>query len=97
MDKESPGLDYFASCVDWAKSHKLVTEVPDGFRLYSIKEGEDPVDMDYQIHFGRIDTEEKLLAWILHLSEKTWCTPQLIAQLICRWETHFAKKINRSA
>lgn len=96
MDKNGLGLDYFASRIDWAKSHKLVAEVPDGFRLYSIKEGENPVDMDYQIHFGRIDTEEKLLAWILHLSEKTWCTSQLIAQLICHWEVHFAKKINRS-
>lgn len=95
MDNEEFGLDYFASCVDCAKSHKLVKEVSDGFRLYSINKGKDPIDMKYLINFNRIDTEEKLLAWILHLSEKTWCTSQLIAQLICHWEVHFGKTINR--
>lgn len=38
--------------------------------------------MNYPIDFQRIDSAGKLVAWIRHLSEKTWVTPVVIRELI---------------
>lgn len=37
---------------------------------------------EYHIRWNRIDNKDKLVEWIAHLSEKTWCTSQMIWQLI---------------
>jgi len=41
----------------------------------------------YEIGLSRLDSPEKLLSWIVHLSEKTWFSPD-----ICRW---FILKVSR--
>ena len=36
----------------------------------------------YDIELSRINTEEKLLKWIFHLSEKQWVTREIIHEVI---------------
>lgn len=43
----------------------------------------------YCIHWERIDSEHKLLAWINHLTEKNWVTRQHINELIEVVRYHF--------
>lgn len=43
----------------------------------------------YDIEWRRIDSPEKLLQWILHLSEKTWFTTSMCSDLIHAVAEHF--------
>ena len=36
----------------------------------------------YQIELSRCNTPEKILAWVIHLSEKTWMNTDLMAAFI---------------
>ena len=36
----------------------------------------------YKISLDRVDSTEKILAWILHLSEKNWMTTAMMARLV---------------
>jgi hypothetical protein len=42
----------------------------------------DPKGMDYPIGLGRCDTHEKIVGWVLHLSEKRWITVLMIEMFI---------------
>ena len=39
------------------------------------------IDGHYEIELHQIDSHEKLLRWIFHLSQKTWVTATLIRRL----------------
>lgn len=39
----------------------------------------------YWIALDRIDTPMKLMHWVHHISQKTWCTRQVIKALIEAW------------
>ena len=39
------------------------------------------IDDHYEIQLHQIDTHEKLLRWIFHLSQKTWVTATVIRRL----------------
>ena len=43
-------------------------------------------DRPYYIDFDRIKTPEAVLAWICHLSEKTWWTSRHARELIWAWQ-----------
>ena len=43
-------------------------------------------DRPYYIGFDRIKTPEAVLAWICHLSEKTWWTNRHARELIWAWQ-----------
>lgn len=40
------------------------------------------IDEHYPIAFDDCDSAEKILSWILHLSEKTWVTTDLLRRFI---------------
>lgn len=40
------------------------------------------VEYEYRIALDRCDTPATLLGWVLHLSSKTWMTPQLLASFV---------------
>lgn len=55
------------------------------------------IDDHYDIELHQIDSHEKLLKWIFHLSQKTWMTATVIRRL-CeiaasqnRWNLHGPK------
>lgn len=37
---------------------------------------------NYEIEMSRCSTYEDILAWVLHLSEKTWVTSQIIEEFV---------------
>ena len=37
---------------------------------------------DYYIELSRCDTPEKLIAWLYHLTEKTWVTSEMIHEFL---------------
>jgi hypothetical protein len=39
------------------------------------------IDGHYEIELHQIDTHEKLLRWIFHLSQKTWMTATVIRSI----------------
>jgi len=42
----------------------------------------------YQIEVGRCDSYPKIVYWVAHLSEKSWCTSEIINDFIdtvCRY------------
>ena len=47
----------------------------------------------YHIELSRIDTKDKLIEWIHHLSEKNWITPQLIRRIIDLVSKHFGFQV----
>jgi hypothetical protein len=48
---------------------------------------------DYEIELSRIDTPEKLLAWLIHMSEKTWFTSDIARWFILKVSRHQKMKI----
>lgn len=50
----------------------------------------------YSIAFHRIDTHAKLLAWIEHLSEKTWITTEHLRLLVLAFESAMNGEVNRA-
>lgn len=40
------------------------------------------VHYEYNIACDRCDTPEKILAWCVHLCEKTWMTPEVIRRFV---------------
>lgn len=44
---------------------------------------------DYEIPWDQINTHEKLVKWIVHLSQKNWCDGQLIQKLAVTVCQHF--------
>ena len=44
---------------------------------------------DYEIQLDRIDTHEKLVLWINHLSTKDWVTVKTIESLILTVSDHY--------
>ncbi len=55
-----------------------------------------PNGADYWITGDRINTAEKLLGWIMHLSEKNWITPKAIRELIETAARHHGVKVERN-
>lgn len=51
----------------------------------------------YFIEWDRLDSREKLLEWIHHLSEKTWVDSRMIGDLIERVHEHFGWKVHVNA
>jgi hypothetical protein len=47
----------------------------------------------YYIGFDRIRTAEALVAWIVHLQEKTWFTDQHTRQMIFVWQQVTGKAV----
>ena len=41
-------------------------------------------DYPYEVDLDRINSERDLLAWVLHLSEKTWATTDIISEFASR-------------
>lgn len=37
---------------------------------------------DYEIALDRIDSPAKILQWVIHLTEKTWMTTELMRQFV---------------
>jgi hypothetical protein len=46
---------------------------------------------DYDIELDRIDTPERILAWVTHLSAKTWVEPWMLRRLIQVAMRHIGK------
>ena len=40
------------------------------------------VEYEYNIEIARCNTPEKILAWVLHLSEKTWMTVEIMERFV---------------
>jgi hypothetical protein len=40
------------------------------------------VEYEYNIELGRCDTYEKILAWVMHLSVKTWMTQKITRRFV---------------
>ncbi len=47
----------------------------DGFIVFSIVQ-------DYEININRCDTKEKILEWVLHLTQKPWMNKELLNRFI---------------
>jgi hypothetical protein len=47
----------------------------------------------YEIPFDRIDTAPKLLAWVMQITGKRWCTVKILASLIGQCSQRFGIKI----
>ena len=54
-------------------------------------------DNPYYIDFDRIKTPEAVLAWICHLSEKTWWTDRHARELIWAWQSVTGKAVRFDA
>jgi len=54
-------------------------------------------DDPYYINFNRIKTPEAVLAWICHLSEKTWWTERHARELIWAWQQVTGKQVRFDA
>ena len=50
----------------------------------------------YQILLSRCDTQEKILAWVLHLTEKPWMTAVVINEFIELAIQHNSVTMNRN-
>ncbi|MET3817291.1 hypothetical protein [Pantoea sp. UYEF8] len=42
----------------------------------------EPQGWDYDVAISDCNTPEKILSWVMHLSEKTWVTKDIIRQFI---------------
>ncbi|WP_421789328.1 hypothetical protein [Hyphobacterium sp.] len=40
------------------------------------------VKYEYNIHLSRIDTPEKVVSWVYHLTEKTWMTTEVLREVL---------------
>ncbi len=67
--------DLFEEMISEDKRLKNVVYVKDGHIIID-------VEYEYEIGFNRCDTHEKIIAWYLHLSEKTWMTPEVMERFI---------------
>lgn len=65
------------------------------YELHMVESGK-VVSASYSIGHDQIPSQEALLAWILHLTEKLWVTQKLIHDLIECWECETGVSINRS-
>ena len=66
----------------------------------SVKRKEDGaiiIDGHYGIGADRIDTPQKVLGWIIHLTEKNWITTQHIHEIIRNHELTRLKNVDRGA
>lgn len=52
------------------------------------------IEYPYDIEEERINTPDKLLHWLLHLSHKTWVTKDVLYILILNVSEHFGFKIH---
>lgn len=41
-----------------------------------------PVAANYTVEWKRCKTKDQILDWVLHFSEKTWMTPEMIGEFI---------------
>ncbi len=51
-------------------------------KLCTLEDGHILLNHFYNIDLDRCDTHEKILAWIYHLGEKTWVTPDMLRRFI---------------
>lgn len=49
----------------------------------------------YEIELYRLDTPEKLHAWVIHLLEKNWITRNILARMVAICEIHFQYDAHR--
>lgn len=61
--------------------------ISNGFLVLNIK-------FPYEIELNRIDTERKLLGWIVHLLEKNWVSREMLLRMVDVWQVHFKKQID---
>jgi hypothetical protein len=52
---------------------------------------------DYFIEWDRCDSKDKILEWVFHLTEKSWCTVEILGQLIEEAANHHKMDIFDSA
>lgn len=50
---------------------------------------------EYEIEASRANTPEKLLGWLMHLSEKSWFTGDHLESLIATAAAHFGWNVRR--
>lgn len=83
IDKEQPlvRIDEKSKTIDIVDEHQQ-------FHIW-----DDP----YYIHFHRIKTPQAVLAWICHLSEKTWWTDRHTRELIWAWQSMTGKQVRFDA
>jgi hypothetical protein len=51
----------------------------------------------YEIELERLDSEAKLLGWLLHLFEKNWTTTLQLHQFVCLVCEHHDLALDRDA
>ena len=74
--------------IDWAAKTIDIVDEKHEFRTWK-----DP----YYINFDRIKTAEAALAWVLHLSGKTWWSRRHSEELIFAWQTVTGKQVHFDA
>lgn len=62
---------------------EMELELPRRFAI-NVVAGADCITLHdhYDIAWDRIDTPEKILVWVLHLSEKTWVTSDVLQRFV---------------
>lgn len=63
--------------------------ISDGYLVLNIR-------FPYEIELTRIDTEKKLLGWIVHLLEKNWVSREMLLRMVDVWQHHFKQTIELS-
>jgi len=48
----------------------------------------------YLIDLSRIDTKEKILSWVYHLTEKNWASREMFYRMLKLLEEHFGMEFN---
>ena len=48
----------------------------------------------YEIELSRIDTKEKVLAWLHHLTEKNWASVKMFRRMLTVLEDYFGMKFD---
>lgn len=52
------------------------------------------ISYEYAVDLSRIDTKEKVLAWIHHLTEKNWASVKMFHYMMAALEKHFEMKFD---
>ena len=53
------------------------------------------VNYEYNIALNRVDTSEKILWWVIHLSEKTWMTTEILRRFVHLSCAHHGIKLSQ--
>ena len=53
------------------------------------------VEYEYVIELDRCDTHPKILAWVVHLCEKTWMTPDVLQRFVYLASNHHGLELSQ--